>query len=122
MGLTTNTTFIKIRNKVIDNSISIATLKMPSFDPRGLGLTFTDTERAYLKRYWNNHWQLGFKGRLVEQVTNQYRQDYIREILVGSLKPLRQEVITHLTGQGETDDYAKQLFLDSLQALIKEYS
>lgn len=66
MGLSTHTSFVKIKEAVLaDGSITLADIKMPSFDPRGLGITFTDPELAYLKQYWGKHWQLNnIKGHL----------------------------------------------------------
>lgn len=89
MGLSTNTGFIKILDKVLEDNIPLAVIKMPSFDPRSLGLTFTDDEKRYLKRYWgrhwSRHWQTGMKSILVKAwIAN--KEKTVLQGLIGNIK------------------------------------
>ena len=106
MGLSTNTAFIKIRDKVLATpAITIADVKMPSFDPRWLGLTFTDDEKAYLKRFWGNHWQMGMKRHLVKAMEDKRDVDAYK----GAIKDAFQPVFATLEADGFDRERVKKI-------------
>ena len=106
MGLSTHSSFIKIRDAVLaDGSITLADVKMPSFDPRALGITFTDPEKAYLKRYWGNHWQMGMKSFLVRAMEEKKDDD----IEKGLVKDAFQALFATLEADDIDRDRAKKI-------------
>ena len=69
MGIPDFTSYIKIRDAILaDAEITIDDVKMPSFDPRDLGLTFTDEERQQLKKAFRPYWLCGMKSFIIKEM------------------------------------------------------
>ena len=107
MGLSTHTSFIKIKEAVLaDGSITLADIKMPSFDPRALGITFTDTETTYLKIYWGRHYQIcNMKGHLCKAwLANQHNN-----LETGKVKTAMMDMFADLQTDGVSEKTALKI-------------
>ena len=67
--------------------------------------TFTDTEKAYLKRYWGNHWQMGMKSFLVRAMEEKKDDD----IEKGLVKDAFQALFATLEADGIDRDRVKKI-------------